>query len=308
MFSFASARADFRGQINKLQQVIKDAQFFSIDTEFTGLNCNDRTTLYDTPAEYYDKIQENTNGYIIVEYGLTAFFVDDAASPATTAADDETANAGGDTANGPPRFRYETFNFYVCPRSRKQTFRCQGESMAFLASHNFDFNKLFRDGISFCDMPEANEMRQQLSERTPANVQSTYAGEQMLIVPKEEQELMQNIRQSVRDFLASDEQSITIEHCNAFRRKLVYQLIEQEFAAEVFASPRKLPNSSIKVIEIQRKRSDHEEKQYLKGKLQQEIDEMEDYIGFTTVLTMLSESVRIYCWSDDVKFRIGSVD
>lgn len=189
-----------------------------------------------------------------------------------------------------PRFRYESFNFYVCPSSRKQTFRCQGESMAFLGTHNFDFNKLFREGISYCDLIEANEVRQKMSEKTP-NDCKTYAGESTLVVPKEELEMIANIRQSVNEFLASDEKEITIEHCNAFRRKLVYQLLEQEFANKVFASPRKLTNSSIKVIVIQRKKTNSEEKQYFADKLEQEWAEMEDYIGFTTILKQLSDSV-----------------
>lgn len=261
-----------------MKKVIEEAQFFAIDTEFTGLNSNDSTTPFDTPAEYFAKIQDNTQGYIIVQFGLTAFSVvppTDSDSP----------------SSAPPSFRYESFNFYVVPSSRKQTFRCQGESMAFLGSHNFDFNKLFRDGISYCDMIEANE---KLSEKATATAAAAYANETTLMVPKEELELLETIRQTVHEFLRSDEKEITVEHCNAFRRKLVYQLLEQEFANQVFSSSRKLPHSTINVIVIQRKKSDAEEQKYYADKLQQENDAIEDYIGFTTIVKLLSESVSAY--------------
>lgn len=280
---------DFREKLPHLKKVIDEAQFFAIDTEFTGLNSNDATTPYDTPAEYFAKMQDNTQGYIIVQFGLTAFSV--VPPPPTDVAD--TVDDASSASTAPPRFRYESFNFYVVPSSRKQMFRCQGESMAFLGSHNFDFNKLFRDGISYCDMIEADELRQKQSEKTPeaAVAAAAFANETTLVVPPEEMELLDGIRQSVNEFLSSDEEEITIEHCNAFRRKLVYQLVEQEFANVVFASARKLPNSIIKVIVIQRKKSEADEQQYYVDQMQQECNKLEDFIGFTTVLRLLAESV-----------------
>lgn len=236
-------------------------------------------------------MQESTEGYVIIQFGITAFSV------VAEDKDDSTNSSSSPAAAAKPCYRYESFNFYLTPRSRKQTFRCQGESMAFLGSHNFDFNKLFRDGISYCDLKEANEIRVQMAEKTPQNYaeeSAMHALKSSMAVPKDELDMMKNVRQSVEEFLASDAMEIVIEHCNAFRRKLVYQLLEQEFTNQVFVSSRKLPNSSIKVIVVERKKSNSEEKKYFADKLEKEREEMEDYIGFTTILQKLSESVSMF--------------
>lgn len=263
-----------------MKDAIERAQFFAIDTEFTGLTCNDGSTPYDTPADYFAKMQTNTDGYIIVQFGLTAFYA--------------AATGDGETASAAPTFRYESFNFYVCPQARKQSFRCQGESMAFLNTHNFDFNKLFGKGLSYCELAEANELRAKLADKlAAAEVGAVADGQRYVdaVVPPEEREFLDTVRQSVSDFLDSTEKEITIEHCNAFKRKIVYQMLEQEFAGEVEVSSRCLPHSNIKILVVERKRSSAEEAARQKGKLQLERDNLEDYVGFTTVLMLLSESV-----------------
>lgn len=65
----------------------------------------------------------------------------------------------------PDKFTYRSYNFYVYPQARDQVFKCLGTSMTFLAEQNFDFNKLFRDGISCCGRVVAKTLRSQMEER-----------------------------------------------------------------------------------------------------------------------------------------------
>lgn len=51
------------------------------------------------------------------------------------------------------------------PQNRDQTFRCSGSSLSFLAEQNFDFNKLFRHGISCCTQDVAVKLREKYDER-----------------------------------------------------------------------------------------------------------------------------------------------
>lgn len=90
----------------------------------------------------------------------------------------------------------------------------------------------------------------------------------------------------------SEEKERVIGNCNAFQRKLIYQLIESKFGKTVFASSRKLANSNAKVIVVERSKSSAEELDILKAKIAQEKIEIEDYIGFTEFMRILSESVR----------------
>lgn len=136
--------ADFNALLPDLNQTVADADFFAIDTEFTGLQQRNFVNQFSTPSEYYAATNEHTKDYIVIQFGLTAFYV---------------PKSGVDTADGLSAIQYKTFNFYLYPRAESQRFACQGGALAFLSSQNFDFNKLFRDGISFCDLDEAATLR-----------------------------------------------------------------------------------------------------------------------------------------------------
>lgn len=116
------------------------------------------------------------SGYIAIQFGLTAF----------RAKEENSQN-----------FTYRSYNFYVFPRLRKQRFECQGDSMAFLGSNNFDFNTLFREGISYCDEDEAKRLREQFNEKVKLMESSDYKNnvdEQVVAVPIEEQVLIDRMR------------------------------------------------------------------------------------------------------------------
>lgn len=61
--------------LDEFDEVIDEATFFSIDSEFTGL-FSERTPPFMTPNEFYKKLHAGTDDYIIVQLGLTAFRVD----------------------------------------------------------------------------------------------------------------------------------------------------------------------------------------------------------------------------------------
>lgn len=227
-----------------------DADFFAIDTEFTGLRVYNTINQFSSPSEYYTAINDQTKDFIVIQFGLTAFY-----APKT------------DEEKDVVPIKYKTFNFYLYPRAEKQRFACQGGSMSFLASQDFDFNKLFRDGISFCDLDEAGIMREKHEARQLA--WSTEVASSDVAVPVAEEKLLHQIRfslirislcelflmqnvflnsEDVTAFLASDKPELVIGRCNAFQRKLAYQLLEQKFAEQVSSSSRTLPNSTTKVI------------------------------------------------------------
>lgn len=97
----------------------------------------------------------------------------------------------------------------------------------------------------------------------------------------------------VKAFLASDEKELVIDNCNAFRRKLVYQMLEHKFDGQVSPSSRTLPKSNVKVIVVEKKKSTEEEKKFFDEKRSKEKDDLEDFIGFTNFLKLVSDSVRI---------------
>lgn len=68
----------------------------------------------------------------------------------------------------PNKFTYKSFNFYVFPQGRDQTFRCSASVMSFLAEQKFDFNKLYGKGLSCCTQEVAKKLRNMYDERQKA--------------------------------------------------------------------------------------------------------------------------------------------
>lgn len=88
-------------------------------------------------------------------------------------------------AASPNDFEYKSFNFYVYPHSNEQIFRCSGSSMRFLSDHKFDFNKLFRNGISYCDHDTATLLQSKLKERRAYYANAPATTSQIPVPPEE---------------------------------------------------------------------------------------------------------------------------
>lgn len=134
---------DFRQFLPEIRESIANAAFFVIDGEFTGVSA-DNINPYDTPEDYYLKVNRTTQDFLLIQLGLTIFRVDESDSE---------------------KFKYKSYNFYIYPRGRKHTFKCQGQSLAFLAENGFDFNKLFKDGITFTTVEEGENLRIKMLEK-----------------------------------------------------------------------------------------------------------------------------------------------
>lgn len=62
-------------------------------------------------------------------------------------------------------FTYKTYNFYVYPQNQHDNFKCQASCLTFLSGQKFDFNKLFREGVSCCTQDVALKLRAKYDER-----------------------------------------------------------------------------------------------------------------------------------------------
>lgn len=181
--------------------------------------------------------------------------------------------------------------------------------MRFLAEQNFDFNKLFRDGISCCTQETANQLRKQLDERQRYREDLADGNEAANVdevpVPPEELANLDEIRTNIKDFLKStDKKNIIVGKCNAFQRKLIYQMIDKEFGSEVTATS--LQKDNAKVISVERKLSNEEQKKLLEQKNEQEEDELQQLIGLSALMQKLSDSVS-FCGVPIFSFWYGLI-
>lgn len=263
-----------------IRQTIQEANFFAIDGEFTGITSDRNILPFDTPEEVYLKTIENSADFVIVQLGLCAFKL----NPDT-----------GHWSN-------KCYNFYCYPKGRTQVFACQGESIRFLADNGFNFNKLFRVGLSYCGEAEEQRKRTELKDRQIHRAAALEAqeGEQndekdslnMVPVPADEEKLISDITERIENFIKSEDKELTITNCNGFQRKLVYQLIEYKFQKLVSTASITLENNH-KAILVQRKRTKEQELKLEEERIAQENEELENYVGLSLVLQDLSKARKL---------------
>lgn len=119
--------SDFKEVLPLVRDSIQAADFLAIDTEFTGLMSGRDVSMFDSPPEYYATLLNGTADFLLIQFGLCTFYWDEKEK----------------------QYMNDAYNFYVFPRGRPgpdRLFMCQSSSLDFLASQDFDFNKLIREG------------------------------------------------------------------------------------------------------------------------------------------------------------------
>lgn len=86
------------------------------------------------------------------------------------------------------------------PQGRDQVFKCSGSSLTFLSEQNFDFNKLFKKGISCCTQEVAKKLRTMYDERKRNRIDALEVNDERppnldeVPVPHEELDKLDEIR------------------------------------------------------------------------------------------------------------------
>lgn len=128
---------NFMQSLPEITETIKCCDFIAIDTELSGLMRERSLNRFDLPEERFAKSVESSRGYFIMQFGLSCF-----------------------TETSRLRYSNRTYNFYIFPQPHKfhgdinRTFSLQAHAIQFLSEHGFDFNKLFKHGVSYLTFQE----------------------------------------------------------------------------------------------------------------------------------------------------------
>ena len=141
--------------MNEILKDIESCHFISWDCEFSGLRTENIVRPFDTPEEVFYKEVKTTDGFIMIQLGLSFFRVEKVTAKSEDTESDDKSN----------KVFCKTYNIYVYPQNKNATFMCQGQSLAFLASNDFDFNKLFKNGINYCNEAEEEKLIREFEER-----------------------------------------------------------------------------------------------------------------------------------------------
>lgn len=100
-------------------------------------------------------------------------------------------------------------------------------------------------------------------------------------------------RNTIEKFLAQKdnnvEKNVVFGNCNAFQRKLIYQLVQKEFDDEATASSQTVKNQ--KVIVIERKWSTERKQQEVEQQNEDDENEYLRLVGLSALLLKISQSV-----------------
>ncbi|XP_076803650.1 poly(A)-specific ribonuclease PARN-like isoform X2 [Clavelina lepadiformis] len=291
-------RDNFKEVLPIVTEAINAASFICIDGEFTGLsNGTYNVTAYDSPEDRYFKIHCNTENFLLLQFGMCTFCWNEELQ----------------------KYKIQAFNFYIFPfRSSMQgvpdrIFSCQSSSLDFLTAQGFDFNKAFKKGIPFLHQNEESNVRSALEEKqvfrenaykspgsfhNPRNSSSFQSpmtkGSPTPITDQKTKDFTDGVIKQVQVFLeeeTSDE--LVLEPCNSYLRKILFETLPRVFPDKILVEGRTDEQTYQRHIVVVRGASESIKKAREQLAREREEQELQDAIGFSVVIKLLSECQKL---------------
>ncbi|XP_052241794.1 poly(A)-specific ribonuclease PARN-like isoform X2 [Dreissena polymorpha] len=281
-------KKNFKESLAQIQQAITECNFIAIDGEFTGLNHAGAShcAVFDTPEERYHKLVEGASDFLLIQFGLCTFTFD------------------GETK----KYTAKPFNFYIFPRPFSRAapdirFTCQSSSLDFLLSQGFDFNKMIGEGISYLRPADEARLKDQVQKKhevfsspafiTPGNTSQGGIPKGPVEIPPEMESFVEEICKKVEKFLESGEhETLSLPSVSAFQRKLTYQSLQAKFGTEIHLQAKTGDNRE-RFIVVTKVKGEEGMKQIEANRQKQDLDEIDDAVGFTHVIKMISQSGKL---------------
>jgi len=268
--------SNFKEKLPEIEAAIDSASFLAFDGEFTGLNAYRGISHFDMPSERYDKLQESARQFLLVQFGLCTFHYD----PATD------------------NFSHQAFNIYVWPRPCSRNapdprFLCQTSSIDFLTNQNFDFNKLFKHGVSYLRPAELEKLKDTLKGRQDHRRLSMTPGtdqNQAIPIPADQEAFLARVHTKVEEFVKSDDQQLELEKCNGFQRRLIYQTAREKYKHLSLTSVTKTGGDRV-ICVIKADEEQQQKMAWLKD--QAELSDLDVAFGFSRVIQKMTESGKL---------------
>ncbi|KAG1053322.1 hypothetical protein G6F43_004593 [Rhizopus delemar] len=213
-------KSDFEKILPVIKEALLEADFISVDAEFTGLTPpNIQMFQTDDLTQRYNKIKSCVQEFTIIQYGVCAF-----------KRDKETGD-----------FIAKPFNFYIFGNDStdihsRRVFTSTASSLAFLRSNKFDFNKLIDEGIPFYNFTEEGSFNSTQSGTSMLN-RRTYIKESSLTTNGKN--FLDNARTAIATWLQGNtEKPLVVQTNSHFYKKLITQEVLEKHNGYVQVAPR----------------------------------------------------------------------
>ncbi|KAK2164575.1 hypothetical protein NP493_1408g00000 [Ridgeia piscesae] len=277
--------SDFKENLEAVSKAISECSFLAIDGEFTGLNTSSHNIhAFDTPEERYQKLRQGAMEFLLVQFGICTFHFDEEQGKYITRA----------------------FSFYVFPRPHNRQapdirFLCQSSSIDFMVAQNFDFNKVFKDGIPYLLPSDEQKLRESLQQKhqimeksdvsSPGFSPSSHQKNQPKI-PAEHREFIEDVCKKVEEFEKSDLDVMSLAPCNGYARLLIYRNVKARFPARIQMETN-TDNKKVQYIVVSKTKSPEDAKRKLEEKKAEDYEQLDDAVGFSKVIRMISQSGKL---------------
>ncbi|XP_012535917.1 poly(A)-specific ribonuclease PARN isoform X2 [Monomorium pharaonis] len=165
---------------------------------------------------------------------------------------------------------------------------CQASSIAFLANQDFDFNKLFKHGIPYLCASNEEKLVKRLEEKQKLKEENN---QESIPISDNDRPQIEEICSRIENFLASDAKELTIDRCNGFMRRLVYQEARIRWPNKVRIET-KIENTW-QCLLVQKTGTKEEEEEKDNEKRQKEKLEIQQAVGLSNLLKKIVESEKI---------------
>lgn len=133
----------------QLKNDLENADVIAIDTEFTGLECDEisKISLFDTIEERYENLRNTLEPFIIIQFGITTL----------------------KKIHDKNEFIPKSYEFYLLPKSvftKNKIISWQISVIEFLSYYSFNFNKVINHGISYVNQIEEAILNEQWKNNT----------------------------------------------------------------------------------------------------------------------------------------------
>jgi len=151
-------KSNFKQILDSLGSVIDACDFIAIDLELSGLNEKNCKNQTDVPQTRFARYRKDVLQYRPIQVGIALF----------------------ECNKQDKQYKIRVYNFYLFPHHESHQFpECQvnfnSRSMNFLATYNFDFNKMVQQGIPYVSAEKEEFLLTRVKERRGKDIQEATA-------------------------------------------------------------------------------------------------------------------------------------
>jgi len=271
-------KENFNEALGQLRESIPSASFISIDEEMTGIfgtTDAERIRRDDVPSSRYQRMVPVASKYRLIQFGMCLF------------------HEKGVNSDGAMTYSTATYTFYLFPEANSSS---NGElvlslgAIEFLKKNHMDFGKWIEQGIPYVSRSDLEFHRKRIfkttAPATDANGESKPKNSIVLTTPSDLEFMNRNMGalKSLVDGVDENASELTLEPCNAYLRRYIYQTVEALYSDSIVLSKSTAnPNAlcARKVNAEQKTRLAEEE-------LQKQETQFRAAVGFAAVYDLLT--------------------